>query len=99
MKRFLPYVGDRRAREAWDEVFSRDVLGSVLIGGASGKFIENLVTLTVFLTVGPRAGPYWEILARLCAWTVGIFVGIYVFTYWHRIQKAAAEAAENATGD
>lgn len=96
MRRLLPYVGDRRAREAWDEVFSRDVLGSVLLGGATGKFVENMVTLSVLFVVGPGAHPLWETFARLCAWTVGIVVGIYVFTYWHRVQSAAADAAESA---
>lgn len=94
MKDLLPYLGDRKARKAWDDIFSRDMLGSVILGGATGKFVENLVALSVLAVIGPDADPLWETLGYLAAWSVAIPVGIYVFAYWHRIESAASEAAD-----
>jgi len=97
MKELLPWVGDKRAADAWDEVFSRDTLGAVVLGGATGKFVEYVVALAVLLVLGPDASALWETVGYLAAWGTAIPVGIYIFVYWHRIESAAEEAVEDAT--
>ena len=97
MKDLLPYFGDRKARKAWDDIFSRDMLGSVILGGATGKFVENLVALSVLVLVGPDAGAFFEVAGYLAAWSVAIPVGIYVFAYWHRIEETASDAVESVS--
>lgn len=97
MRDLIPWIGDRQARKAWDTVFSRDVLGSVVIGAATGKLVENLIALAVLITLGPDANPLWETVGYIIAWGIALPVGIYIFVYWHRIAKAAQEAAEQAS--
>jgi len=86
MRRFIPYLGDTKASKAWDELFSRDVLGAVLVGSASGKVVEKALNLWFDGT-----------FELLIAWSVAVFVGIAVFVYWHRIEDAAEEAKDAAS--
>lgn len=97
MRDLLPWVGDKRASRAWDEVFSRDTLGAVVLGGATGKFVEYIVALAVLLVLGPDASPLWETVGYLAAWGTAIPVGIWIFVYWHRIEEEAEEFVEDAT--
>lgn len=97
MRELLPWLGDRKAREAWDEVFSRKVLGAVVLGGATGKFVEYVVALLVLLGLGADAPPVWETVGYLAAWAVAIPVGVFVFAYWHTIGEGAKETVEERT--
>lgn len=92
----FPWTGDREAREAWDELFSREMLGAVLIGSATGKLVENLIAAVVLLALGPDAGPHFETLGLITAWSVAIPIGVVLFAYWHRVEETAQEAVEKA---
>lgn len=81
----LPYTGDRKAREAWDEVFSREMLGAVIIGSATGKIVETTIVLLFPSEVG-----------QLVAWIGAAIVGVYVFVLWHRIADVGGEKVEDA---
>lgn len=96
MRELIPWIGDRQARKAWDTIFSREVLGSIVIGSASGKLVENMIALVVLTALGPEAHPLWETVGYIIAWGVALPVGIYIFVYWHRIAETAKEAAEQA---
>lgn len=97
MKSLLPWVGDRKAQEAWDDVFGRDMLGAVVLGGSTGKFIEYVIQLLVVLFVGADASPLFETFAYLIGWAVAIPVGVYVFVRWHEIGDEVQEKVEEAT--
>lgn len=91
MKRFIPFVGDDAAAEAWDTLFSRDVLGAILFGGAVGKVVEKTLNLYTDTTFG-----------LLIAWSIAAAVFFAVFIYWHRIEDAtdaAADKVEDAVDD
>lgn len=79
----------RRARRRLEEIFSRDVLGSVLVSLAAGKMVEQVV---VILAPGRPL--------RFVAWTVAFALFVWLFIYWEHVAAratAAAEAAESAT--
>lgn len=75
----------RRTRQRLEEIFSRDVLGSVLVSLAAGKIVEQLVVI---------AAPSRP--ARLVAWSVTFAVFVWLFVHWERVAKKAAEVAEAA---
>lgn len=75
----------RRARRRLEEIFSRDVLGSVLVSLAAGKVVEQFIVI-----VAPARS------ARLLAWFVAFWLFVGLFVYWERVAKAAMDAAEAA---
>lgn len=85
----LPFAGDRKARKAWDKVFSREVLGAVILGGAASKIVEKIVVLSIG-DLSTRN------IKLLIAWTIFFFIGVYVFVMWHEISDKAKDAAEGA---
>lgn len=89
MRDLLP-GGDRKTREAIEEVFSRDVLGAVVLGTAAGKTVESIIRIWV-------EGASATNIGYLLAWLVAFHIGVAVFVYWHEITEAAKEAAEEAT--
>lgn len=95
-RQLLPWVGDKEAREAWDTLFSREMLGAVVIGSATGKLVENLITLSVLVVLGSGASALWETVGAIVAWGVAIPVGVWLFAFWHRVEDAAQEAVEDA---
>lgn len=92
----IPRLGDREARQAWDTVFSRETLGSVVLGGAAGKTVEQVIALVVIFVVGPDAPAFWTTVGYLAAWLTALPIGIWLFVYWHHVAEAAKEAAEQA---
>jgi len=91
MKDFVPLLGKRSTREAVDDVFSRDVLGSILLGLAVGKTVEH----TVKYVVGAEAFP---LFARFfVAYGVTSVVFLVVFVYWEHIEGAAKEKLDDVT--
>lgn len=83
MKRFIPFVGDDPAARAWDRLFSRDVLGAVVVGSGVGKVVEKCLNLYFDTTVG-----------LLYGWSIAVVFGVLIFVYWHKIEAATDEAAD-----
>lgn len=81
--------GDTKAREAFEEVFSRDVLGAVVLGSAASKIVESLITIWV-------EGPTWDNINYAVGWVIVFPVGILIFVFWHDIAERASEAASGA---
>lgn len=77
-----PGLGDRKARRRLDEVFSRNVLGSILLGVAAGKVVEKILNL-----VAPNTS------TLLVAWTLAFGVFLVTFVWWEELEAAAKEAA------
>lgn len=82
LRGLTPGLGDRKARRRIDEVFSRNVLGSVLLGAAAGKIVEKVLNL-----VAPNT---WGLLL---AWSAAFLVFLLAFVWWEEIEDAAKEAA------
>lgn len=81
----VPLLGDWKARQAFSEVFSRDVLGAVLVGTAAGKVVER----SVLLVTG-------SLVAELIGWVIMFWVFVAMFAYWHRLEDKASEVKEKA---
>lgn len=75
----------RRTRKRLEEIFSRDVLGSVLVSLAAGKVVEQVVVI-----IAPGRP------VRLIAWFVAFWLFVGLFVYWHRVAEKAREVAEAA---
>lgn len=75
----------RRTRRRLEEIFSRDVLGAVLVSLAAGKMVEQLVVI-----VAPSRA------LRFVAWTAAFALFVWLFVYWERVASAAAAAADAA---
>lgn len=73
----------RRTRRRLEEIFSRDVLGSVLVSVAAGKVVEQIIVM---------AAPGRP--ARLIAWFVAFWAFVYLFVKWEAVAKKALDAAE-----
>ena len=85
MKDFIPFMGTRKARDAVDDVFSREVLGSILLGLASGKVIEQMVVI---------AAP--TVTSRLVVWTGASGVFFVTFVYWDQIETRVKDELRGA---
>jgi hypothetical protein len=62
-------------RKYIDDVFSRNMLGSVLVGASAGKIVEKSLNLYLSSTTGLLVG-----------WTVAFLFFIVLFAYWNRIE-------------
>jgi len=72
------FDGDFEARQALDQIFSRDVLGSVFVGVSAGKIVEQAIV--IFSPGRPE---------RLVLWSITFLISVAVFVYWHRLAQAA----------
>lgn len=81
----LPYVGKRSARKRLNEIFSRQMLGSVLVGATASKIVEKLIILAT-----------GTVVAELIAWTIAFHLAIFVFVYWERLERAAKASSDDA---
>jgi len=77
----LPYIGKRSARQRLNEIFSRQMLGAVLVGSTASKIVEKVINLVAMTT-----------FSELIAWTIAFFIAIFVFVYWERLEYAAKSA-------
>lgn len=75
-----------RARRRIEKVFSRDVLGSILVSLAIGKVIET--TLKLF-----TPGVY----SRLVGWLTLAVAFVLMFAYWERVSRVAEDVAEKGS--
>jgi hypothetical protein len=71
-----------------DELFSRRMLGSVLVGGAAGKMVEK----TLNLLSGETAD-------LLVLWTLAFIVFTIVFVFWNRIESEVDAVEDQLLGD
>lgn len=83
----LPYIGKRSARQRLNEIFSRQMLGSVLVGATASKIVEKLIILST-----------GTVVAELAAWTIAFLIAIFVFVYWERLEYAAKAASDEGQG-
>lgn len=88
MKELLPFLGDTKTRKRLDEVFSRGMLGSVLVGASAGKVVEKGLNLA-----------FSDTLALLFGWTVAFVVFVALFVYWDDLENRAKTAADVVDDD
>lgn len=86
MREWLSNLRDRRrtTRKRLEKIFSRDVLGSVLVSVSAGKVVEKVIVLAAPSTV-----------ARLVGWFGAFWLFVGLFVYWERV----AETVEEATSE
>lgn len=82
MKDLIPFVGDRKSRERVDEVFSRRVLGSIILGKFTGDYLAIQATRLLGVDVG---------------YLFGIAVAFTFFVYWDSIEAKKDDAIDAAT--
>jgi len=79
IKNLLPYAGDRTVRKQIDELFSRQMLGAVLIG----KFVGDYAAIWATRILGTDFG-----------YSIGILFTIGIFIYWEKLETARQKAQE-----
>ena len=80
VKSLIPYYGDYKVRKQIDEIFSRQMLGAVLLGKFVGDYAAILATRFLGTDLGYGFG------------AVCIFV---FFVYWEKISARAKDSAES----
>ena len=73
-------------RDRIDEVFSRRMLGSVLVGGA----FTQIITVSIDAMLHETA--WWEIMI----WVAIFISSLFIFVWWERLAHGASEAAVEA---
>jgi hypothetical protein len=71
-----------------DELFSRRMLGSVLVGGAAGKMVEKTLNI-----ISP------ETADLLALWTLAFVIFTIVFVFWNRIENEVDAVEDQLLGD
>lgn len=79
----LPYSDLPSIRERIDELFSRQMLGAVLVG----KFVGDYAALLTTGLLGNHAGHI-----------LGIIATVSLFIYWDRVASRAKQMEEEITG-
>ena len=91
LSRYIKKYTSPEVRDRIDEVFSRRMLGSVLVGGA----FTQIITVSIDAMLHETA--WWEILV----WVAIFITSLFIFVWWERLahsaSEAAAEAAEKAS--
>lgn len=88
LKLVIPYYSDYNVREKIDELFSREMLGAVIVGKFIGDFAAlAMIDIFVFITRRPAFGEY-------IGHIVGIIVTVTLFIYWNIIEKKKEQAKE-----
>lgn len=70
--------------EHLDKLFSRQMLGAVLVGGAAGKMVEKTLNLISGETFG-----------LLVLWSISFVIFMGVFIYWDRLERATEDMADD----
>lgn len=100
MKEVIPGIGKKKASKRLDELFSREVLGSVLFGAAVSKVVEkiNMVTalaVIVYFSNIEVTQQLWYIAGVLAIWWgIETIFFIYLYVKWERTIQALAKKAE-----
>jgi len=79
IENLIPFAGDRTVRKQVDELFSRQMLGAVLVG----KFVGDYAAIWATRLLGTDFG-----------YSSGILLTIFVFIYWEKIERAKQKAEE-----
>lgn len=66
-----------------DRVFSRDVLGSILLGGSISKVVEKTLNIVSGQTVD-----------LLILWMISSILFLMLFIYWDRVESTVEEATD-----
>lgn len=72
----LPYSDRPDVREQIEQLFSREILGAVLVG----KFVGDYAAIISVRTLGTHIG-----------YISGILLTILLFIYWERVQQKASQ--------
>lgn len=97
LRPFLPFVGDRKALNALDEIVSRQILGAGFIGGEAGAVAGTFAAVLVRGATPVRV--------QLLAFHAGLLaVFILAFSYWHVVEESETveevkETASSAVED
>lgn len=75
-------IEDPEVRESLDRLFSRKVLGSVVVGKFLGDYLAILTTGALGVHLG---------------YGLGITISILVFVFWERVERAAQTAQNKAS--
>ena len=70
--------------EHLDKLFSRQMLGAVLVGGAAGKMVEKTLNLISGETFG-----------LLVLWSISFVIFMGVFIYWDRLERATEDMTDD----
>lgn len=90
----VPYLGHRKSREAWREIFADNITLSVIFGTSFGKLVETSV---VIVALGDSSQwPLWWTWGFL---SVATFVMIVFSWYFKMIAKHAAERGSEVIED
>jgi len=80
-KSIKKYIHDPVARRSFGEIFSRKMLGSILIGYFTGDAVGGFLH---------------AVFGRATGDLLGIVLSFAFFTYWHRVASRVEEAEEKA---
>lgn len=67
-----------------DRIFSRQTLGSILLGLTSGKVVEKIIALLAPTVRG-----------KLIAWSISAVLATLLFIFWDHLEQRAEKTAEN----
>jgi len=79
VKSLIPYAGDYKVRKQIDNLFSRQMLGAVIVG----KFIGDYVAIIITRVFGTDWG-----------YGLGIVLSVVLFIYWEQLEDIKEEAEE-----
>lgn len=85
MKDLIPYIGETKTRRRLDEIFSRQMLGAVLVGSTAGKIIEKSILMLAGTTI-----------TQLIYWTIAFIMAVIIFVLWDEVENKVGEKAEEA---
>lgn len=91
MKELLPFKGGKTARDRIDEIFSRKMLGSVIVGSSFFKVIENSLKL---FNIGGS-----EFSNLILSYSIVFVISVVLFAYWDEIERAYKEKQEEREPD
>ena len=88
----LPTMGDAKVRRQIDKLFSREVLGAVIVGKFAGDTAALLITDLFQVIVSTVNLPVYA--GTYMGNVFGIIATVILFIYWDIIEKRAQEQKE-----
>jgi hypothetical protein len=101
-KSLIPYFGDKSTREELDRLFSREVLGSILLGSAIGKVVEKtniilMVVLIIWINGIQVTKEMWYTAAvLLIIWSMESLIFILLYLKWDEYMQQVSEKSNKA---
>lgn len=96
----IPYLGEKTTKKRISELFSREVLGSILLGVSIGKVIEKvnmlIVAMMVIIIFPVEVSPRVWLFALLLLmwWMVETLLFISMYLKWEHWERAVQDNAE-----